>query len=42
MKKYLFALIALVMVACGQTPEQKAEELIKKELRKELYKPDTY
>lgn len=43
MKKiiYLF-LLATVVVACSKTPEQKAEAIIKEELKKSLYKPDTY
>ena len=39
---YLFALFAIVLVACGQSQEQKAEALIKESLKKSLYKPDTY
>lgn len=35
-------LVAVVMVACGQSQEQKAEVLIKETLKKSLYKPDTY
>lgn len=31
-----------LMVACNQSPEQKAEALIKEQLKKALYKPDTY
>lgn len=31
-----------LMVACSQTPEQKAEVLIKDQLKKTLYNPDTY
>lgn len=42
MKKYLFALTALVLVSCNQTPEQKAEDLIKPEICQNLFKPDTY
>ena len=42
MKKILFALTGLVLMACSQTPEQKAEELAQKEIKKSLYKPDTY
>lgn len=43
MKKiFYFALLAIVMVACGQSQEQKAEYLIKESLKKSLYKPETY
>lgn len=43
MKKIFYlALIAVVMVACGQSQEQKAEALIKESLKKSLYKPETY
>lgn len=36
------ALVAIIMVACGQSQEQKAEALIKESLKKSLYKPETY
>lgn len=36
------AFIVMVMVACGQSQEQKAETLIKESLKKSLYKPETY
>lgn len=43
MKKFVYmAFIAVVMVACGQSQEQKAEALIKESLKKSLYKPETY
>ena len=43
MKKYLyFAFLTLVLVACSQSQEQKAEVLIKESLKKSLYKPETY
>ena len=43
MKKIFYlALVAIVMVACGQSQEQKAEYLIKESLKKSLYKPETY
>lgn len=43
MKKILYlALVAVIMVACGQSQEKKAEALIKKSLIKTLYKPETY
>ncbi len=43
MKNYLYlALLAIVVVACGQSHEKKAEALIKEELKKTLYKPETY
>ena len=43
MKKIFYlALVAVIMVACGQSQEQKAEVLIKESLKKTLYKPETY
>ena len=43
MKNYLYlALLAIVVVDCGQSHEKKAEALIKEELKKTLYKPETY
>lgn len=43
MKRILYVVLAaLVIVACNQSPEQKAEALIKENLKKSLYKPDTY
>lgn len=43
MKKiFCLLLIGFVMFACSQSPEQKAEALIKDDLKKSLYKPDTY
>lgn len=43
MKKFFYlALVAIVVVGCGQSQEQKAESLIKEELKKSLYKPETY
>lgn len=43
MKKISYlALLALVLVACSQSKEQRAEVLIKESLKKSLYKPDTY
>lgn len=43
MKKIFYlALVAVIMVACGQSQEQKAEALIKESLKKSLYKPETY
>ena len=43
MKKIFYlALVAIVMVACGQSQEQKAESLIKENLKKSLFKPETY
>ncbi len=32
----------IVVVACSQSPEQKAEALVKDSLKKTLFKPDTY
>ena len=44
MKKILllFVIISAVFSACSKSPEQKAEELIQKELKKMLFKPETY
>lgn len=43
MKKIFYlALVAVVMAACGQSQEQKAEALVKESLKKSLYKPETY
>lgn len=41
-KVFNLVLVAIVMVACGQSQEQKAEALIKGSLKKSLYKPETY
>ena len=42
MKNLFIALFALLMVACTQSPEDKANALIKKELNKTLVRPETY
>ena len=43
MKKLFFLLLfTSVFVACTQSPEQRAEVLIKDSLKKYLYKPETY
>ena len=43
MKKILILLIVMgTFASCNNSPESKAEVLIKKELMKSLYKPDTY
>ena len=42
MKFFYMSLMAIVMVSCGQSQEQKAEALIKKSLKRSLYKPETY
>lgn len=43
MKKLFYLLLfTSVFVACTQSPEQKAEVLIKESLKKYLYKPETY
>lgn len=43
MKKIIyFAIVAAIMVSCGQSQEQRAEALIKESLKKSLYKPETY
>lgn len=39
---FYLAFVAIVMVACSQSKEQKAETLIKESLKKSLYKPETY
>ena len=36
------AVVAVIMIACGLSQEQKAEVLIKESLKKSLYKPETY
>jgi len=38
---YLFIFV-LFLSSCGKSPEEKANELIKAELRKSLFKPDSY
>lgn len=42
MKKLYLAILTLILIACSQSQEQKAEELIKENLKKSLYKPETY
>ena len=43
MKKILLLFsIALIFCSCSKSPEDKANGLIKAELRKSLYKPDSY
>lgn len=43
MKKVLYLLVMVtVLLACSKSPEEKANELIKKEVTKYLYKPETY
>lgn len=43
MKKIINLLfVAVIMIACSQSPEQKAEALVKESLKKTLYKPETY
>ncbi len=43
MKKIImFLLLAVVFVSCSKSPEQKANKLIKEDLQKSLFKPDTY
>ena len=41
-KLLLFIIVAIITAACTQTPEQKAEAFIKEEVKKTLFKPDTY
>ena len=41
MKKALYLLVlGVVLVSCGQSQEEKANQLIKSELNKELLKPE--
>lgn len=43
MKNFWYlVLFTVIVVACGQSLEQKAEVLIKESLKKSLYKPETY
>ena len=43
MKKFFyFVLVTFIVASCSKSPEQKAEILIKDNLKKSLYKPDTY
>lgn len=43
MKKLFFLMVtAMVVLACSQSPEQKAEALIKESLKKTLINPETY
>ena len=43
MKKVLLIVTAVMLLAsCAKSPEQKAELLIKEQLQKSLYHPDTY
>ena len=43
MKKiFSYVLLSMLLIACSQSQEQKAEALIKESLKKTLYKPDTY
>ena len=39
---FYMAVVAVIMIACGLSQEQKAEVLIKESLKKSLYKPETY
>ena len=43
MKKVIYlALVAIVLVSCEKTPQQKAEALVEETVKKVLFKPDTY
>lgn len=43
MKKIIYiVLVATLMAACTQTPQQKAEALVEETVKKVLFKPDTY
>ncbi len=43
MKKLLFVVMAILYFgSCAKSPEQKAEALIKEQMQKTLYHPDTY
>lgn len=37
-----FVILAIVLVSCNQSNEQKAESLVKETMKKNLVKPDTY
>lgn len=41
-RAFFIVLIALIFCSCSKSPEDKANELIKAELRKSLFKPDSY
>ena len=41
-EKVVLIITIIFFVSCNKSPEDKANELIKQELRKSLYKPDTY
>ncbi len=43
MKNLLFVvMVTLLLASCAKSPEQKAEALIKEQMQKTLYHPDTY
>ncbi len=43
MKKILLALLAIAtFISCSESPEEKANKLIKEELKKSLYLPESY
>lgn len=42
MKKLISIILVMMLVACSQSPEKKAEALIKESLMKSLFHPDTY
>ena len=41
-KLFLVVMATLLLAACAKSPEQKAEALIKEQMQKTLYHPDTY
>ena len=42
MKKIVYAILAIVMVACNQSPEKKVNALIQESVKKSLYHPESY
>lgn len=42
MKKIVFVILTIVITACSQSPEQKANTLIQENMKKSLYHPETY
>ena len=42
MKKVVFVILTIVITACSQSPEQKANALIQEKVKNSLYHPETY
>ena len=42
MKKVVFVILAILITACSQSPEQKANALIQEKVKNSLYHPETY